>query len=263
MATDLDGTIVRSDGAVAPRTLAAFRACAEAGVHVVFVTGRPVRWTAPLAADAGLTQPVVCANGAVVYDLGSERVLRRRALPPAAVLTVAGRLREALPAIAFALESGSGFRRESGYVPRFDTGLEQAVGSLEDLLEHDPMVLKVLVRCPGQSSDELLAVAREAVDGVAHATHSDPGGSLVEISAAGVSKASTLADLAAELGVGAAGVAAFGDMPNDLELLAWAGRGYAMANGHPEAKAAADSVAPPCEVDGVAQVIERLLAARA
>jgi hydroxymethylpyrimidine pyrophosphatase-like HAD family hydrolase len=51
-------------------------------------------------------------------------------------------------------------------------------------------------------------------------------------------------------------------MPNDVPMLRWAGRGYAMADGHPEAIAAADATAPPCAADGVAQVLERLLAER-
>lgn len=93
-------------------------------------------------------------------------------------------------------------------------------------------------------------------------THSNAADSLIEIMAAGVSKASTLAEVAADRGVGAEQVVAFGDMPNDLEMLRWAGRSYAMADGHPEALAAADAVAPDCGDDGVAQVLERLLRAR-
>lgn len=262
VATDLDGTIVRPDQTVAPRTLEAFRACAEAGVHVVLVTGRPMRWTLPVAEQVPLTGRAVCANGAVICDLAREEVVERRALEPDAVREVARRLRAVAPETALALESGTGFRREGTYVPKFDAGLEQEVGTLDELLEQDPCVLKVLARCEGLSSDELLDLARGALDGIAHATHSSPGGSLVEIAAVGVSKASTLADVAASLGVPREGVAAFGDMPNDAEMLAWAGRGYAMADGHAEAAAAAAALAPPCAEDGVAQVVERLLALR-
>ena len=76
--------------------------------------------------------------------------------------------------------------------------------------------------------------------------HYDPRGRLLEIGAAGVTKATTLALLAAEHGLGPDDVIAFGDMPNDVPMLRWAGRGYAMRDGHPEALAAADAVAPPC-----------------
>jgi hydroxymethylpyrimidine pyrophosphatase-like HAD family hydrolase len=78
-----------------------------------------------------------------------------------------------------------------------------------------------------------------------------------------VTKASALARLAGELGVDAADVVAFGDMPNDVPMLEWAGAGYAMSGGHPLAIAAAARTAPPLAEDGVAQVIEELLAGAA
>ena len=77
----------------------------------------------------------------------------------------------------------------------------------------------------------------------------------------GVNKAVTLAEYAAARGIDAADVVAFGDMPNDVEMLGWAGAGYAMASGHPQALAAAALQAPRFEDDGVAQVIESRLAA--
>ncbi|MGZ6753442.1 MAG: HAD family hydrolase, partial [Nocardioides sp.] len=73
--------------------------------------------------------------------------------------------------------------------------------------------------------------------------------------AAGVTKASTLALLCADLGVTADDVVAFGDMPNDLPMLAWAGTSYAMADAHPTVTAAADHVAPGHDEDGVARVL--------
>jgi hydroxymethylpyrimidine pyrophosphatase-like HAD family hydrolase len=78
------------------------------------------------------------------------------------------------------------------------------------------------------------------------------------MSAAGVTKASTLALLTAELGVERDDVVAFGDMPNDVAMLEWAGTAYAMENAHPLVKAAADRVAPRNDEDGVAQVLESL-----
>ena len=83
--------------------------------------------------------------------------------------------------------------------------------------------------------------------------------SLLEISAPGVTKASTLALVCAELGVGAADVVAFGDMPNDLPLLTWAGTSYAMTNAHPTVLEVADHVAPANDEDGVARVLVGLL----
>lgn len=262
VATDLDGTIVRRDMTVSPRTTAAFRACADAGIEVVVVTGRPPRWVVPIAETAGLTGTAVCGNGAVVWDLDAHRALHVEALSPDAVREVARRLAVAMPGRALALETTDGFRREPEYQTRWDTGLEQVVGTLEELLADAAPVVKVLVRDLGSTSDAMLATAREVLDGVAAPTHSNARDSLIEVMADGVGKASTLAEIAATRGVDAASVVAFGDMPNDLAMLQWAGRGYAMADGHPDVLAAADAVAPPCEEDGVAQVIESLLADR-
>ena len=259
VATDLDGTIVRRDQSISPRTVKAFHACIEAGVEVVFVTGRPPRWMGPVVEATGHAGTAVCANGAIVYDLAAERIVRTREVPRDDVLEVVRRLGRALPGLAVAVETLRGFRREPEYQTRWDTYSAQDVGPLGELLADDPGVVKILFRHPERTSDEMLATGRPLLDGLAEATHSNARDHLLEVSAHGVSKASTLAELAAERGIAAVDVVAFGDMPNDLEMLAWAGRGYAMADGHPDAIAAADAVAPPCEEDGVARVLEDLL----
>jgi Cof subfamily protein (haloacid dehalogenase superfamily) len=267
VACDLDGTVVRRDGTVSPRTLAAFDACERAGVDVVFVTGRPPRWLPPIAEVTGHRGLAVCANGALVLDLATFDVVRATALPPAAVLEVADRLRARLDGTAFALETLDGVRREPHFMPRHEHALAARTGTLPELLADGPTVVKLLCRQDPlprdqrRSADELLEVARAELAGIAEPVHSDPWGAMLEIAAPGVSKASGLAGLAADRGVDAADVAAFGDMPNDVPMLRWAGRGFAMSGGHPAALAAAGEVAPPCDEDGVAQVIERLLPA--
>jgi Cof subfamily protein (haloacid dehalogenase superfamily) len=262
VACDLDGTIVRPDGSVSERTVAALAACERAGVRVVFVTGRPPRWMAPVADATGHHGVAVCANGAVIYDLTAERVLATRALPPDSVRDIAAAVRRAVPGGAFAAETLSGFRREPGYAPR--RGLEDVpVGPLEELLADEPVVVKLLYRLEHGVADAMLAAARAALDGLAEPVHSDGGGCLLEISALGVSKASTLAEIATRRGLGPQDVVAFGDMPNDVPMLRWAGISYAVADGHREALAAADRLAPPCGEDGVAQVLEQLLAGNA
>lgn len=262
VACDLDGTIVRPDGSISARTVAALTACEQAGVQVVFVTGRPARWIAPVAEATGHRGVVVCANGAVVYDLRSQRVLATRALSPDAVLDVADAVRRALPGGAFAVETLAGFRREPEYVPRRPLD-DVPVGPLSTLIADEPVVVKLLYRVQDGVADVMLAAARRALDGLAEPVHSDSGGCLLEISAAGVSKASTLAQIATRVRLGPQDVVAFGDMPNDVPMLRWAGLGYAVADGHPEALAAADRIAPACAEDGVAQVLEQLLTAAA
>jgi Cof subfamily protein (haloacid dehalogenase superfamily) len=264
VACDLDGTIVCTDGTISERTLAAFGECERLGIHVVFVTGRPPRWMAPIIERTGHQGLALCGNGAVVLDLATNEVVRSQGFAAGTVLQVASRLRPELPGAAFALETLTGYRREPGYLPLHQAALEAATGSLPELLADRPTVLKILCRqaVPHYGtldSDEMLAIARRLLAGVAEVVHSDPANHMLEISAPGVTKASALAWLAARLDVQASEVVAFGDMPNDVPMLVWAGAGYAMADGHPEAIAAASEQAPPCAQDGVAQVLERLL----
>jgi len=260
VATDLDGTIVRPDGTISQRTLDAFAGCADAGVEVVYVTGRPPRWLAEVVAQTGHSGTAICGNGAVVYDLAAERVLSAVTMPADVVLDVARRIEQASPGTAFAVETLDGFRREPSYVARYDAGDAHRPAPLPDIV-HELDVVKLLCRNGSSTADDMLAAAAGVLDGVAHATHSNPHDCLIEVSAQGVSKAVALAQLAGSRGIDRAHVVAFGDMPNDIEMLRWAGQGFAMTGGHPGAIAAAGATAPSCLDDGVAQVIERLLAA--
>jgi Cof subfamily protein (haloacid dehalogenase superfamily) len=254
VASDLDGTLVRSDQSISERTRAVLARVEQAGALFVMVTGRPPRWMAQVARDTGHRGLAVCANGALVYDLHTEQVVQDFRIDRGTALQLVQELRASVPGIAFAVEKGlDGFGRESAYVARWDNG-EVLVAPVEELVE--PGVVKLLARVEGTASDDLLARAREVVGELAECTHSS-GDGLVEISATGVSKASGLAVLAREWDVEPSEVIAFGDMPNDLPMLAWAGRSVAMGNAHPDVLAAADEVTASNDDDGVAQVLER------
>jgi hydroxymethylpyrimidine pyrophosphatase-like HAD family hydrolase len=258
IATDLDGTIVHADGTVSGRTRAALRAALEVGVRVVFVTGRPPRWMHVVAEETGHAGVGICANGAYVYDMASERVLETYEIPASRALDAVRRLRGVLPQAAFGLERSDGFAHEEGYHPRWNPEPLLGVGPIEDFLAEG--IAKLLVRADGTPGDDLLGVASPTLKGVVEVTHSNVNDSLLELSALGVNKATTLALLAERWGVAQREVVAFGDMPNDVELLRWAGRSYAVGDAHPMALAAADEHAPSIHQDGVAQVIESLLA---
>jgi len=254
IASDLDGTLVRSDGTVAPRTVRVLARVEEAGVPFVMVTGRPPRWMAEVSRQTGHRGIAVCANGALVYDLHTERVVESSLLEEDVAAEVAEALRAALPDIAFAVERPDlEFGHEDTYVPSQEQPgyRPRPVGQLVS-----GGVVKLLARHRGLSSDELLRAAREAIGDRATLTHSSNDG-LLEVSAVGISKASGLAALARQHGVEAAQVVAFGDMPNDLPMLAWAGHAVAVGNAHPEVLAAADEVTGRNDEDGVAQVLER------
>lgn len=259
VASDLDGTIVRPDGSISDRTLAALASCEEQGVGVLFVTGRPPRWMQPVAEATGHRGVAVCGNGAVVYDLGTERIVSTRGLTEDIVLKVGAALRAVLPDAVLALETTSGFRREPAFLPHHEVARLALAGSLPELLADHPLVVKVLCRVEGATADPILAAAREALAGLAEPVHSNSGGSMIEISALGVSKASTLALIAEERDIDPRDVVAFGDMPNDLAMLSWAGRGYVVANGHSTLLSAGFTLVPANGEDGVGQTVLQLL----
>ena len=259
-ATDLDGTLIRTDGTVSRRTCEAMRAAEAAGIVLALVTGRPPRWMAPVAQATGHTGVAICANGALLYDLHTETVIGSRLLDAETQLRVVQALRSVVRGLTFAAEYAPGFGHEPGYRHGWDLGVTDVrVGPAEEIL--DRPVAKLLARHAAMASDELLAIAVEVL-GSDVAVTSSSREALLEISAAGVTKASGLAGLAGAAGIGAAEVVAFGDMPNDLPMLAWAGRAVAVANAHPEVLAAADEVTASNDEDGVALVLERLAAGR-
>jgi hydroxymethylpyrimidine pyrophosphatase-like HAD family hydrolase len=200
----------------------------------------------------------ICANGAYVYDLHSDEIVREHLLEPAAARELVSRLRAALPELSFAVERGREFAHEPGYRPRLPTPDATLVTAVEALVEAP--VAKLLARHEGLDADALLARARTVVGELATLTHSSREG-LLEVSAAGISKASTLEALCVEHGFAAADVVAFGDMPNDLPMLAWAGHPVAVANAHPDVLAAVQEHTLSNDEDGVAVTLERLYGA--
>jgi len=261
VATDLDGTIVRADGSVSARVVAALAAVVALGVPWVFVTGRPPRWMHDVAQATGHHGLAICANGALVYDLRDEVVVERFEIGADLALQTVRRLRKVMPGAVFAVEDGTGFTHEAAYQPRWEHPDLIPATNVEDLLTRP--VAKLLVRDESSTGDAMLALAHAAVGDLVTVTHSNPVDCLLEISAPGVTKATTLARLAAEHAVESSGVLAFGDQPNDLAMLRWAGSAYAMRGGHPDVLAAVATHAPPVDQDGVAQIVEAYLAAGA
>jgi Cof subfamily protein (haloacid dehalogenase superfamily) len=256
VATDLDGTIIHSDGTISSRTIATLRRIEAAGVQVVLITGRPPRTMGHIAAAFGYQGVAICSNGALIYDMHTEAVIEEHPIAPPELAEAARRLREAIPDIGLAVESATGLTADS----RYQAGAWDSDVTLKRLPDAELFgqpAAKLLGRHQRLSNDELLALAGPAVAGVVTVCHSN-GPRLVEASAIGVSKGSALAGIARREGISAAEVVAFGDMPNDLSMLAWAGHPYAPSNAHPDVLAAVNDVIPSNNDDGVAQTLDRL-----
>ncbi|WP_340377724.1 Cof-type HAD-IIB family hydrolase [Streptomyces sp. SS7] len=269
VATDLDGTLLRDDKSVSPRTVAALAAAEEAGIEVFFVTGRPARWMDVVSEHVHGHGLAICGNGAAVVDLhggpGAHRFVKVRELERNNALDAVRLLRDAAPGTMYAIEQTYGFHQEPEY-PKMHMEVPDHLAPAEELLAPDGLaagepVLKILAFHPTLDPDAFLTLARVAIGDRANVTRSSPS-ALLEISGPDVSKASTLALCCAERGISHEEVVAFGDMPNDVEMLTWAGRSYAMGNAHPDVIAAASGQTVANNEDGVAVVIERLIAER-
>lgn len=257
VATDLDGTALRSDGTVSTRTAAAFALVESAGAALVFVTGRPPRWMRPVAGAVRHRGLAICANGALVYDLHTERIVKSHLIEPEVLEEVVRRLREKMPELAFSVEYEGGFAHESDFQPDVsdaEVATELQVGTAT--LTSRPCA-KLLALHPGMDPDILQAAIYGLVGDLVTPTHSS-GRSMIEMSAHGVTKASALAALAEGRDIRPSEVIAFGDMPNDLPMLRWAGTSYAVANAHSEVLAAVDHVTAANNDDGVARILEAL-----
>ena len=256
VATDLDGTLLRGDGAVSARTTNALRAVEEAGILVVFVTGRPLRWARDVFEHVAAHGRAIISNGALVWDVGADRAEMVRGIDRVTGLDVCARLRAAVPGSTYAVETLGGIALEEGFVERYAVPAGARRGTLDEIWEEP--VVKLLARHEELSPQEFWDAAEGVIGQQVEITWSSST-TLLEMSARGVTKASTLELMCAERGIVADEVIAFGDMPNDLPMLAWAGRSCAMANAHPTVRAAADEVIASNDDDGVAAVLEKLL----
>jgi Cof subfamily protein (haloacid dehalogenase superfamily) len=262
IATDVDGTLLDGDEQVSPRTRAAVRAAVDADVVFVLATGRPPRWIPPVVDQLGFAPMAVCANGAVIYDPENDRIVSARTLSTDLLAELAEIATRVIPGAGLAVERVGRSAHDTA-TPQFvsSPGYEHAwlnpdntEVSVEDLLS-TPAV-KLLIRKAGARSSDMAEVLARHVGLEGDITFSTDNG-LIEIVPLGVSKATGIDELAAPLGIDAAKVVTFGDMPNDVPMLAWAGLGVAMGNAHPDAVAAADEVTATNAEDGVARVLER------
>jgi Cof subfamily protein (haloacid dehalogenase superfamily) len=257
IASDLDGTFLSPDGTVSADNAAAVVLAAAQGVPFVFATGRPSRWLTCLDGVSQAHPLVVVSNGAAVCDVATGTLTQVRAIAPDVVLDVAGRIRAALPTVVFGMEFPAGMACE----PALD-GDERiffAKGELAELVAHGE-IMKVLVFSDDLTCEELYERLEPVIGTDLAVTHSAKATyGLLELMAPGVSKASSLAFLCHGLGIDAADVAAFGDMPNDVEMLDWAGMPFRMDDVHPRVAERGYPLAGSNADSGVGRTVMRLL----
>jgi len=262
IASDVDGTLLDPDETVTARTRDAVGAAIAGGATFVLATGRPPRWIAPVVDALGFAPMSVCTNGAVLYDPASDRIVSVRTLSTDVLAELAEIATRAIPGAGLAVER-VGRSAHDAATPQFvsSPGYEHAwlnpdntEVSLADLLSAP--AVKLLIRKAGARSSDMAAELAKHVGIQGDITYSTNNG-LVEIVPLGISKASGVEEIAKPQGITSDEVVAFGDMPNDIPMLLWAGHGVAMGNAHPDVVAVADEVTAPNSDDGVGRVLER------
>lgn len=265
IASDLDGTLIGRDFKFRPRTLAALKTAQDAGVQVVLVTGRPHRWLEAVVEQMdGYNSYAICSNGAVTYHLGRAEVVSTHTMAGREIHRVHQLLEKEFPEARFTAETlDTAYLQSAEDTPAQPGGplenIELVYGALGEVLPADAQVVKYLMFSGAYQPETLLKKVRDIAGERVSVTHAVPGSPLIEMSLHGMNKGSVLAEFARERGITPDEVVAFGDMPNDTEMLRWAGRGYAMASGAPALIESVERVCPGFDEDGVAQKIEKLL----
>jgi Cof subfamily protein (haloacid dehalogenase superfamily) len=259
IATDLDGTLVRSDDTVSPYTHAVLDRVRAAGIRIVGATGRGPRLTELTRNDIRVADFLVLAQGGWVVDQADPLPLRAERLPGAQLAQVLTALEAEVGPLSVMVEAleHDDAPLWGDYDPnwRYPVVLERRTRA--ECVSGD--VIKAFARSFGTDVDDLLAAAQRIVPPhVASVTQA--GLDYVEICPPDVDKGTGLAVVAQAVGVDPADVLVFGDMPNDLPMFAWAGWSrVAVANAHPLVHAAADEVTLANDEDGVAVYLDRLL----
>ncbi|CAN5593110.1 Cof-type HAD-IIB family hydrolase [soil metagenome] len=250
---DLDGTLLGADGLVSDRNASALERAADAGSRVVIATGRPVRWLEHLKSSLH-SSIALCCNGGLVVDLDSGTILQAHELDGAKLQHAVTELRARGIVFALGVEGPPerGLMVERDYP--FRGGADIAIGSLAELCSGS--LVKALIRPIDSRSDEIREYLLD--------NHSDDftltrstGDGLIELSLSGITKGSVIAGLAAEWGIEAGEAIAFGDMPNDIEMMRWAGRSVAMENADPSVHLIASESGAHHDDSGVGRVLER------
>jgi hydroxymethylpyrimidine pyrophosphatase-like HAD family hydrolase len=253
VALDIDGTLLRTGEPVPEVTVRAVRRVRAAGHHVVLASGRSLVGVLPVARQLGMVRGwVVASNGAVTARLTPEasvgyvleQVLRFDVGP---VVDLALR---ALPGVRVGVEeTGSGYWVNHLFSP-------EQVNGAQRIVDRDALKLVPSARVILQGDGVLSMVDRLRALRVTVNTVTD---TWLDITPTGLSKATALERVRADLGVLPEDTVAVGDGMNDAEALAWAAYAVAMAHAPDALKAVADEVTGTIDEHGAASVLHSLL----
>ena len=260
IAADLDQTLFGNDLIVSPRVRAALNQAQKAGVILTIATGREAAVATRFARELNVTAPIICTQGACIYDFIHDRVLRNETLAPDLVPRMIDAAQPHGWNFHFEMSNCLYLPLHSNHPPAFFELLRYSkwvrVDDLAGALKEGPHKMVVTLN----HAEDRPRVIREMTESLGHEVTIVPSHPfLVEALPAGVDKGHALAWLADHLNIAQAEVMALGDSNADIPMLKWAGTGVAMQNGSPEAKAAANWIAPSLAEDGAAVAIEKFV----
>ncbi|MEC7909795.1 MAG: Cof-type HAD-IIB family hydrolase [Actinomycetota bacterium] len=254
VAIDVDGTLARSDGSLSEKTCETIAKVRSTGTKVIIATGRPWLVALDCVEKLGEVDFVVCSNGAMTVSLPSEEILEDIYLPFELPEKLVRSLRSKIPGIDFAYEFKRGVKAQNGLAERLPAGVPLG-DPIDDVLNLDPRPVRKILTWHDDFKLSDLGHLITAVVGN-YVEISSSGLDFFEFGTIGVSKATALEKLTMQLKIDPKKTWAFGDEQNDIEMLKWAGCGYAMSNAEPSVKEASDFVAPSNDEDGVAVTLE-------
>ncbi|MGH3446957.1 MAG: HAD family hydrolase [Nocardioidaceae bacterium] len=246
VALDIDGTLVDGYEHMSAGVIDAVHAAVAAGAQVVLATGRSVFGVHRIIDKLGLEGGhCVASNGAVTFSYPPAEVQSTVTFDarPAVELVL-----ERVPEALVAVEVIGGGYRVNRHFPEGEITGEMWIESVESLVSSP--VTRVIIRDPQSSVEDFIAMAESL--GLQGTNYFVGYTAWLDLAPEGVSKASALAEVARTLGVAQVDVLAIGDGRNDLDMLAWAGRGVAMGQAPAEVRAVADSVTGTLAEDGAA-----------
>ena len=258
IAADLDGTLLNSERRLSPDLFPLIRALRERGIRFAPASGRQYYNLREMFAPIASELLFISENGAMVGS--GEEILSFEAMEQAQVVRAVEAVRE-LPETYAILSCREG----AFYEQREDTVFLENISYYfarrrytDDLLAlaRSEPVCKVAVFSSRRAERVILpAMAGFAPDSHVVLSSAD----WVDLIRADMNKGFAIGTICGKLDIRPEECMAFGDYLNDLEMLQSVGESYAMANAHPDLKAAARHVCPSNDEDGVCRTIRAAL----
>ena len=253
---DIDGTLLNSEHALPQANREAVQFAARNGVTICLMSARPPRAVFPIRDALGVDGPLACCGGGLILSgenrLADSRLTRECAQAVLQETKARGIHLSVYRDLDWLIAAEDEWSRNEAQI----TGVQPTVAPLEKLFAdwNDIGAHKLL--CMGEKSqiDEIIPALERKHLPMTLVRSKDE---YLEVVPAGTGKDTAMHALCKSLGITPDEVIAMGDHDIDAPLLQAAGRGIAMGNASPIARAAADEMTDSCDADGVAHAIYR------